>query len=41
MPGGGDVEQGKNRTNGFLGIDWALDNNSISINVLCAAGMGQ
>ncbi|MBL7738832.1 MAG: PD40 domain-containing protein [Chitinophagaceae bacterium] len=24
---GGDLEQAKNRTNGFLGIDWALDNN--------------
>jgi tricorn protease len=24
---GGDVEQAKNRTNGFLGIDWALENN--------------
>ena len=24
---GGDLEQAKNRTNGFLGIDWALENN--------------
>ncbi|MDP9230992.1 MAG: PDZ domain-containing protein [Bacteroidota bacterium] len=24
---GGDLEQGKNRTNGFLGIDWELENN--------------
>jgi tricorn protease len=28
---GGDVEQAKNRTNGFLGIDWALDNNFYKI----------
>ncbi|HET6994200.1 MAG TPA: PDZ domain-containing protein [Chitinophagaceae bacterium] len=24
---GGDLEQARNRTNGFLGIDWALENN--------------
>ena len=24
---GGDLEQARNRTNGFLGIDWTLDNN--------------
>ncbi len=29
--GGGDVEQAKNRTNGFLGIDWSLDNNFYKI----------
>ncbi len=28
---GGDLEQGKNRTNGFLGIDWAIENNSYKI----------
>ena len=28
---GGDLEQAKNRTNGFLGIDWALDNNFYKI----------
>jgi tricorn protease len=28
---GGDVEQAKNRTNGFLGIDWALENNTYKI----------
>jgi len=28
---GGDLEQGKNRTNGFLGIDWALDNNMYKV----------
>jgi len=29
--GGGDMEQGKNRTNGFLGVDWALDNHAYKI----------
>ena len=29
--GGGDLEQGRNRTHGFLGIDWALDNNAYRI----------
>ena len=28
---GGDVEQGKNRVNGFLGIDWALDYNTYKV----------
>ena len=28
---GGDVEQGKNRVNGFLGIDWALDDNTYKV----------
>jgi len=28
---GGDMEQGNNRVNGFLGIDWALDNNRYKI----------
>jgi tricorn protease len=28
---GGDLEQAKNRTNGFLGIDWALENNLYKI----------
>jgi tricorn protease len=28
---GGDVEQSKNRTNGFLGVDWALDNGHYKI----------
>lgn len=28
---GGDLEQGRSRTNGFLGIDWALDNNYYKI----------
>jgi tricorn protease len=28
---GGDLEQSKNRTNGFLGIDWALDNDHYKI----------
>lgn len=28
---GGDMEQAKNRSNGFLGIDWALDNNAYRI----------
>jgi tricorn protease len=29
--GGGDVEQATNRTNGFLGIDWAVDNDLYKI----------
>ncbi len=29
--GGGDMEQGKNRTNGYLGVDWALDNHAYKI----------
>jgi tricorn protease len=29
--GGGDLEQGKNRTHGFLGIDWAIDNKAYKI----------
>ncbi|MGE5521543.1 MAG: S41 family peptidase [Candidatus Dadabacteria bacterium] len=29
--GGGDVEQARNRTNGFLGIDWVLDNNTYKV----------
>ncbi len=28
---GGDLEQGKNRTNGFLGIDWEIQNNFYKI----------
>lgn len=28
---GGDLEQSKNRTNGFLGIDWALDNGKYKV----------
>jgi tricorn protease len=28
---GGDVEQGKNRTNGFLGIDWAVDGGAFKV----------
>ena len=28
---GGDLEQAKNRSNGFLGIDWALENNAYKI----------
>lgn len=28
---GGDLQQSTNRTNGFLGIDWALDNNAYKI----------
>ncbi|MGK2861088.1 MAG: S41 family peptidase [Chitinophagaceae bacterium] len=28
---GGDLEQGKNRTNGFLGIDWEVQNNFYKI----------
>ena len=29
--GGGDLEAAKNRTNGFLGIDWALDDGAYKI----------
>ena len=29
--GGGDLEQAKNRTNGFLGIDWAMENDSYKV----------
>ncbi len=28
---GGDLEQSKNRTNGFLGIDWALENKAYKV----------
>jgi len=28
---GGDVEQGRNRPNGFLGIDWSLDNGAFKV----------
>jgi tricorn protease len=28
---GGDVEQGRNRPNGFLGIDWTVDNNAYKV----------
>ena len=28
---GGDMEQGKNRIHGFLGVDWALENNAYKI----------
>jgi tricorn protease len=28
---GGDVEFGKNRTNGFLGIDWSVDNGAFKV----------
>jgi tricorn protease len=29
--GGGDLEQARNRTTGFLGIDWALDNGAYKV----------
>ena len=29
--GGGDQEFGKNRTHGYLGIDWAVDNNAYKV----------
>lgn len=28
---GGDLEQGRNRNHGFLGIDWALENNAYKV----------
>jgi len=36
--GGGDLEQGKNRTNGFLGIDWAVDNHAYKIKHIVRGG---
>lgn len=29
--GGGDIEQGKNRIHGYLGIDWTVDNNAYKV----------
>jgi tricorn protease len=29
--GGGDLEQARNRTNGFLGVDWTVDNHAYKI----------
>jgi tricorn protease len=36
--GGGDLEQGKNRTDGFLGIDWAMDNHAYKIKRIVRGG---
>lgn len=36
--GGGDLEQAKNRTHGFLGVDWALDNNAYRIKRIVRGG---
>ncbi|HYF32077.1 MAG TPA: PDZ domain-containing protein [Chitinophagaceae bacterium] len=36
--GGGDLEQAKNRTHGFLGIDWAVDNNAYRVKRIVRGG---
>jgi tricorn protease len=36
--GGGDLEQGKNRTNGFLGIDWAVENHAYKVKHIVRGG---
>jgi tricorn protease len=36
--GGGDMEQSKNRVNGFLGIDWAADGNGYRVKRIVRGG---
>ncbi len=36
--GGGDIEQSRNRTHGFLGIDWAGDNNGYKVKRIVRGG---
>lgn len=36
--GGGDMEFGRNRINGFLGIDWAVDNGAFKVKKIVRGG---